>query len=559
MPFLLKDCYNYVDKARKLRLGDGDAVAVQNYFFKMQENNADFFYSMELDHEDGRIKSLFWADARSRAVCVEFGDVITFDTTYLTNKYDMPFAPFVGVNHHGQSILLGCGLLSNEKIQTFTWLFKAWLVCMKGRAPIGIITDQDMAMKSAVESVFPDTRHRWCLWHIMKKLPEKLSGYNDYKSIKFSIKHAVYDSLSNTEFETSWSKLIEEFDLKKNVWLTGLYEERYRWVPVFVKDSFWAGMSTTQRSESMNAFFDGYVNSKTTLKQFVEQYENALRAKVEKERLADFGSLNASIPCVSKYKVERQFQEVYTTKKFKEFQEEIKGKLYCDYSFVRIDGVVEVYEVTEDMIGETERQAKFIVTFSVDGNDIKCNCRLFEFRGIVCRHSLLILTNHKKYKAINEKFILKRWRKDVKRCHTKVKIAYSDWEIYPENERCDRLCNMFHEVVDLATESEEKTKFVGDTVQWCYKQLKSGEWNSSDTGIIKSVVNDSVLESNGTNIPTTSTGAPVPRSPLAVRRKGRPPSTRMQGNVEKAIKKKKQKTLKVRLHTSLISFTHTYI
>lgn len=37
----------------------------------------------------------------------EFGDIITFDTTYLTNKYDMPFAPFVGVNHHGHSILLG--------------------------------------------------------------------------------------------------------------------------------------------------------------------------------------------------------------------------------------------------------------------------------------------------------------------------------------------------------------------------------------------------------------------------------------------------------------------
>ena len=42
-------------------------------------------------------------------------------------------------------------------------------------------------------------------------------------------------------------------------------------------------MSTTQRSESMNAFFDGYVNSKTALKQFVEQYSNALKSKVQKE------------------------------------------------------------------------------------------------------------------------------------------------------------------------------------------------------------------------------------------------------------------------------------
>ncbi|KAK1272213.1 Protein FAR1-RELATED SEQUENCE 5 [Acorus gramineus] len=37
----------------------------------------------------------------SRALYESFSDVISFDSTYLTNKYDMPFAPFVGVNHHG--------------------------------------------------------------------------------------------------------------------------------------------------------------------------------------------------------------------------------------------------------------------------------------------------------------------------------------------------------------------------------------------------------------------------------------------------------------------------
>jgi hypothetical protein len=48
----------------------------------------------------------------------------------------------------------------------------------------------------------------------------------------------------------------------------------------------------------MNAFFDGYVNAKTTLKHFVGQYENALRDKVEKEKIADFNSFNIQvIPC----------------------------------------------------------------------------------------------------------------------------------------------------------------------------------------------------------------------------------------------------------------------
>ena len=74
-----------------------------------------------------------------------------------------------------------------------------------------------------------------------------------------------------------------EIDLGSNKWLSDLYNERYRWVPYFLKDNFWARMSTTQRSESMNAFFDGFVNSKMLLKQFVEQYDNALKSKVEKE------------------------------------------------------------------------------------------------------------------------------------------------------------------------------------------------------------------------------------------------------------------------------------
>ena len=65
------------------------------------------------------MRNVVWDDARSRAAYREFNDVVTFDATYLLNKYKMPFAPFVGLNHHGHSILLGCVLLSNEDIETF--------------------------------------------------------------------------------------------------------------------------------------------------------------------------------------------------------------------------------------------------------------------------------------------------------------------------------------------------------------------------------------------------------------------------------------------------------
>jgi len=101
LSFVQKDCRNYIDKVRRLRLGEGDTVAIQTYFSKMQAQCPEFFFSVDLDDEC-RLKNVFWADNRCRQAYKEFGDVVTFDTTYLTNKYDMPFAPFVGVNHHGQ-------------------------------------------------------------------------------------------------------------------------------------------------------------------------------------------------------------------------------------------------------------------------------------------------------------------------------------------------------------------------------------------------------------------------------------------------------------------------
>jgi zinc finger SWIM domain-containing protein 3 len=154
----------------------------------------------------------------------------------------------------------------------------------------------------------------------MKKVPEKLGRHSNYESIKILLHDAVYDSSSISDFMEKWEKMIESYELHDNDWLKGLFNEQHRWVPVYVRDTFWARMSTTQRSESMNSFFDGYVNSKTTLKQFVEQYDNALKDKIEKENNADFNSFNRIIPCVSYFGFESQFQKAFTNAKFQEFQ-----------------------------------------------------------------------------------------------------------------------------------------------------------------------------------------------------------------------------------------------
>ncbi|XP_028063810.1 protein FAR1-RELATED SEQUENCE 6-like [Camellia sinensis] len=68
-------------------------------------------------------------------------------------------------------------------------------------------------------------QHRWCLWHVMKKIPEKLRGYSQYESIKFTLQNAVYDSFTKTEFDEEWQTMLAKFSLYDNEWL-GWFEFR---------------------------------------------------------------------------------------------------------------------------------------------------------------------------------------------------------------------------------------------------------------------------------------------------------------------------------------------
>ncbi|XP_014499792.1 protein FAR1-RELATED SEQUENCE 5-like [Vigna radiata var. radiata] len=406
-------------------------------------------------------------------------------------------------------------------------------------------------MTNVIEQVFPDTRHRWCLWHIMKKLPEKFSAYKEYNHIKSAINKLVYDCGSPEDFESGWKALLSRHGLFQNEWLCTMYDEKQKWVPCFVRNYFWAGMSTTQKSEGMNAFFDGFINSSTTFQQFVAQYDNALRVKAQKEIQGDFSSLNTTVGCGSQSPIERQFQQEYTHSKFEEVQTEFRSRMNCFIKEIVKDNILNTYTVKEERMWEGKCVDKFHkVEFDPITKHITCSCLLFEFRGIICRHSLLVF-GQEDVCSVPSKYVLRRWSKNIRRRHTLIRVANINSNLEPTMQRYQSLCKTFYEIVEVACESEPVCNELEKELRLLRKKFGCSSMLTnnivSDGGKLRydNVVPSSIPETVGESVDL------LVRSPIAVKRKGRPRTNRMKSAVEKQTKKGKSASTQKTSRTSV--------
>ncbi|XVE49642.1 hypothetical protein DITRI_Ditri01bG0098000 [Diplodiscus trichospermus] len=405
------DCRNYMRNNRQRSL-EGDIQLLLDYLRQMQAENPNFFYDVQGDESQALVSNVFWADPKSRMNYTYFGDTVTFDTTYRSNRYRLPFAPFTGVNHHGQPVLFGCAFLINESEESFVWLFKTWLTAMSGRPPVSITTDHDSVIRSAIMQVFPETRHRFCKWHIFKKCQEKLSlVFLKHPTFEADFHKCVNLPESIEEYESCWLSLVDRYELRDHEWLQMIYNDRRQWVPVYLRDTFFAEMSITQRSDSMNSYFDGFVNASTNLNQFFKLYEKALESRNEKEVKADYDTMNTSPALRTPSPMEKQASELYTRKLFARFQEELVGTLTFMASKADDDDDDDIITYQVAKFGEDHKA--YFVKFNVLEMKATCSCQMFEFSGLLCRHVLAVfrVTN---VLTLPSHYILKRWTRNAK-------------------------------------------------------------------------------------------------------------------------------------------------
>ncbi|MCL7031984.1 hypothetical protein MKW94_001555 [Papaver nudicaule] len=222
--------------------------------------------------------------------------------------------------------------------------------------------------------------------------------------------------------------------------------------------------------------------------------------------------------------MEKQVQSIYTAAMFLEFQKELTEKTYCEVISIQDDSSVITYHIEEQMwipksldeescekedsdleeVPESPLEEKessdleeapkspleeekestnleealespldeekimirvmFKVSFKKDECEFECSCHNFEFRGIVCKHAIIVLHRNNIY-LLPEKYLLKRWRKDVKRLHTDVPVSSDAWQLNPKQRRYNQMCNSFAVLAEVASSSDVMSTDIDNWIQ----------------------------------------------------------------------------------------------
>ncbi|XP_068339031.1 protein FAR1-RELATED SEQUENCE 2-like [Pyrus communis] len=141
-----------------------------------------FTYNIEYDQND-HLTHLFFAHSISIAMTKSYSNVFVMDCTYKTNKYKMPLLDIIGVSSFNTSFYSCFAFMQKEEEEDYVWALSMFSKLLGiDNHPVAIISDRELALMKAIESVFPRTTNILCVWHIEKNILTNYSGLHDFEN-----------------------------------------------------------------------------------------------------------------------------------------------------------------------------------------------------------------------------------------------------------------------------------------------------------------------------------------------------------------------------------------
>ncbi|XP_057473394.1 protein FAR1-RELATED SEQUENCE 5-like isoform X2 [Actinidia eriantha] len=399
---------NYLKSGRTRDLKEGEAGCLLYYFQRQHFENPSFFHAIQLDVDD-KISNIFWADDNMVSDYDHFGDVVCLDTAYRTNKDFRPFVQFLGLNHHRQVVIFGAGLMYDETIDSFKWLFQTFIEAMSGKKPKAILTYQDATIIQAIDSVLPETNHRVCVWQMYQDALEHLSHVTkDADSFANDLRSCIFDHEDEDDFINAWDAMIDKFTLQQNDWLRWMFREKEKWAVIYGKNTFFIDMKSTHLGEDLSNNLREYLIADVDVLQFFMRFESMVNEQRFKELEANYDMGRCTPRLMANVILLKHASDLYTPKAFEVFQREYEKCLNVVVNLCSGNG--SSFEYKANTFG---KPSEYTVTYNSADDTVTCSCMKFEYVGVLCCHALKVL-DHRNIKVLPACYILKRWTRDAR-------------------------------------------------------------------------------------------------------------------------------------------------
>lgn len=175
-PFLLKqqDIYTIKQKLKEVQQrGTTDAQSVLEHLHEQL-----IPYRAQVDRGDkNRLVQLFVTEPMSIALARKYGYVIHIDSTFRTNQYDMPLLHIVSSTATKKTFTLAFAFLAGKHQEHVVWALQKLKEVMGDLPTVAVVTDEEIAIRNALDIVFPGWRQILCRWHMSNTVKGK--GYGE--------------------------------------------------------------------------------------------------------------------------------------------------------------------------------------------------------------------------------------------------------------------------------------------------------------------------------------------------------------------------------------------
>lgn len=120
----------------------------------------------------------------------------------------------------------------------------------------------------------------------------------------------------------------------------------------------------------------------------------------------------------------------------------------------------------------------FVVEYRPNGQYLECNCKLFESSRIICCQVMKVLT-YKNINFLNERYIKRRWRKDVNRPQLSKIFKEGYPKMSEEYQQYKEFLRIFDEVFDSGTMLKKMTYIKSKLVDLKNEMM---EWDDTFCG-----------------------------------------------------------------------------